>query len=989
MTPAPASHPAKEQLVAFGQGRLADDESSRVEQHLEVCDSCCETLLNLQDDTFTGLVRRARPVAPPADTGAAAPGAAQRTDGDGTDGSADSATLLVQSGESAGNGGDLPAELRDHPRYRVLALVGRGGMGTVYRAEHRLMHRPVAIKLVNPQLIRRPQAVERFRREVRAAAKLSHPNIVTAYDAEQAGGAHFLVMEFVEGIDLATFVAKHGPMPVRDACRCVQQAADGLQHAHECGMVHRDIKPHNLMLSAGNQVRILDFGLAGFATEEVAGNGVPLDDGSTNVAGQAFQPDSRALPVSESDDAPPRSREHLTAMGSLMGTPDYIAPEQAADAHSADIRADIYSLGCTLHFLLTGRPPFEADSVPAKLKAHAEHSPPALTTLRKDVPPELALVVARMMAKDPAKRLQTPADVVAALAPFVSGMSLRCKRIGRAIAAAIAVAALAVTAAVIYVRVDSGEFTIDASDDVAVRIEKDRVKIRDTVSGRTYELTAGRHSIRKGDYVIKVAELPDGLTVDAETFRLARGGEARVTVTFKPDPAHAATTEPDEERLQGNWTLLSMQVGERKFDQQELAGQATITLAFKGDKVNMKRIALSGDHVPAGAVMREFAMDGRFFLDTTADPKRIAVMVPKDNLNSLLGIYRLEGDRLTLCCFENPETNDYPTGFATQSGSRAVLYEFESAPYALVEVGRFTGHEGGVSHAIVSPDSRLGISCGFDRTIRVWDIATQEERRVLKGHEDWVFGLAISADGSLLASCDKAGGIRLWDLQSGEQVGELTGHTEAVTDLAFIPDGTHLLSAGFDETLRLWHVPDRRLVRTFEIGAKVEKMAPLSDGRHVMLSGAHTGGWGMATYDLEQGGKVDTTPSVQSSLAVSADGRKILIGSVTGALKVTADADHGTIVVQLKDPRAGQTRDAAITPDGRFAITTTRDAQMHLWDLHEGKLLSTATNRAIGTISLSPDGRFALTIGRDSAAVAVWHLPESVIPPSRQPVPAE
>jgi WD40 repeat protein len=197
------------------------------------------------------------------------------------------------------------------------------------------------------------------------------------------------------------------------------------------------------------------------------------------------------------------------------------------------------------------------------------------------------------------------------------------------------------------------------------------------------------------------------------------------------------------------------------------------------------------------------------------------------------------------------------------------------------------------------------------------------------------------------------------------------------------------LSAGFDETLRLWHVPERRLVRTFEIGAKVEKMAPLSDGRHVMLSGAHTGGWGMATYDLEQGGKVDTTPSIYSSLAVSADGRKILIGSVTGVLKVTADADHGSIVVQLKDPRAGQARDAAITPDGRFAITTTREAQMHLWDLYEGKLLSTATDKSIGTITLSPDGRFALTIGRDSSGATVWRLPESVVPRASQPAPGE
>ena len=522
-------HPAKDQLIAFGQGKLAADESSSVEQHLEVCRECCETLLDLKDDTFVGLVRLSKT------EDAVAEVASIRTD-PGADAncvghdSAHSATLLVQTGEAV-SVDELPAELRDHPRYRIVELIGRGGMGNVYRAEHRLMNRPVAIKLINSQLIRQPQAVERFRREVQAAAKLTHPNIVTAYDAEQAGDVHFLVMEFVEGTDLASVVKHRGPMSVAEACDCIRQAAEGLQHAHEKGMVHRDIKPHNLMLSAEGQVRILDFGLAGFVTEAALGSRVRQNAGDSHNAPQSGDSGYDANPT------------HLTTIGSVMGTPDYIAPEQAKDAHSADIRADIYSLGCTLHFLLTGKPPFEADNVVAKLKAHAHETPLALATLRKDVPSELSKVAARMMAKKPAERFQTPMEVVEALVPFTARTSPRRRRNRQTIIAACLFAALLLVAVIVKVQTDNGELVIEATDDVAVLIEKAGVKIRDTVTGREYSLKPGKQPLRSGEYEIDVTELPSGITLSTRKFTLIRGGATKVVATLT-QPASKAPTEP-------------------------------------------------------------------------------------------------------------------------------------------------------------------------------------------------------------------------------------------------------------------------------------------------------------------------------------------------------------------------------------------------------------------------------------------------------------
>jgi hypothetical protein len=285
---------------------------------------------------------------------------------------------------------DVPPPLVDHPRYRVLAQIGAGGMGVVYRAEHRVMGRTVALKVLSTGVTATPTAVDRFRREVRLASRLNHPHIVTAYDADEAGGLHFLVMEFVEGTSLDKYVRERGRLPVAVACACIHQAALGLQHAHEKGMIHRDIKPHNLMLTGSGQVKILDFGLARVASADSAD---PM-----SVTAQA-----------------------ITQPQMLLGTPDYLSPEQARGA-PLDLRTDIYSLGCTLYFLLTGTPPYGGNGPYAKMIAHAKESIPDVTAARSDVPAELAAVLRKMMAKSPDDRYQSAADVAAALSPFAPAL---------------------------------------------------------------------------------------------------------------------------------------------------------------------------------------------------------------------------------------------------------------------------------------------------------------------------------------------------------------------------------------------------------------------------------------------------------------------------------------------------------------------------------------------------------------------------------------
>jgi serine/threonine-protein kinase len=374
--------PQSHVLAAFARGDLEEPELSAVAEHVDACSMCCRALERVPDGSLAGLARAAavHSTVHPGITPAAQP----------------------PPPSSGFNSGKIPPAFVGHPRYQIIGELGAGGMGTVYKAYDILMARTVAVKVVSAHLTAKATAVERFRREVQAAAQLEHVNIVRAYDTGEAGTQQFLVMEFVEGQSLARLVAKKGPLSIPLACALIRQAALGLQAAAAKGMVHRDIKPQNLMVTKRGQVKILDFGLARFAnTESGAETGAPA--GKVPFGG-----------------GKPTANGGRTNPNLLLGTPDYLSPEQAQSGQTVDPRSDIYSLGCTLYFLLTGRPPFgSATTLLEKLKAHTTRHPAPVRLERLDVTEELADVLAKMMAKKPDDRFQTGAEVAAALMPFV------------------------------------------------------------------------------------------------------------------------------------------------------------------------------------------------------------------------------------------------------------------------------------------------------------------------------------------------------------------------------------------------------------------------------------------------------------------------------------------------------------------------------------------------------------------------------------------
>jgi serine/threonine protein kinase len=362
------AHPSDAVLQGFALGKLSDNSAGKLIDHLDACPECRKRAAELPDATLNvranatldpGAAQAQPFAAPPPKTppAAAAPGTLQ----------------------------GVPADLADHPGYEIVRELGRGGMGVVYLARNVLMDRLEVLKVMNQATVGKPDAIERFIQEIRSAARLNHPNVATAYSAHLIGEQIVLAMEYIEGDDLGKILKARGALPIPFAAFCVREAALGLQRGHELGLVHRDIKPSNLILTRHGKrsfVKIVDFGLAKAKAE------TPTERG-------------------------------LTASNQLMGTVGFTAPEQLRDARSADTRADIYSLGCTLYSLLSGNSPFPGNSAYEVFLAQEAGEVRPLRQVRPDIPEGLATIVDKMMAKDATQRYRQPGEVAEALLPFM------------------------------------------------------------------------------------------------------------------------------------------------------------------------------------------------------------------------------------------------------------------------------------------------------------------------------------------------------------------------------------------------------------------------------------------------------------------------------------------------------------------------------------------------------------------------------------------
>ncbi len=602
-----ANCPSREDLVDYVVGRLPDDTSERVAEHIESCSNCQAELATIDDadDTLMGNLRQ-----PVVDD----PYLAESHCGVAV------ARAKSVAGQPAGREGStsrLSGELGD---YRLLEELGRGGMGTVYKALHTKLDRVVAVKVVPKSRLADDRAVARFEREMKAIGRLDHPNIVGAHDAREINDMPVLIMEYVDGMDLGELVRRLGRLRTGDACELVRQAALGLEYAHQHGLVHRDVKPSNVMLTRRGEVKLLDLGLARFHVESGKG-------------------------------------EEVTGTGQAMGTADYMAPEQVSDSREVDIRADVYSLGCTLYKLLSGQAPFsgpEHKGAFEKMTAHVEKPVPPIRELAADVPDGLVSILDRMLAKSPEDRFATPAELAEALEPFCVGAEL-----SNLIAEGDQRGEMAAETPV--EEAPAGRRSAPAREAEAEPLAAGRRGVRPPVvvalmlSAFAAGFAAGVVITIKRDGRDTRVTVPDGSEVT-----IHQDGNLDVTPPAESTAATGprATAVADLKALQGEWEIVRLEKGEN-FEDLSLFWRTS-----PGTRIGIRDDVL---------VISPLSMSRNFFnfvIDPAQTPKTIDVG-QRPHLN-ILGIYELEENELRICLAKTLSAlggQQRPTRFSVTSGA--------------------------------------------------------------------------------------------------------------------------------------------------------------------------------------------------------------------------------------------------------------------------------------------------------------------------------
>lgn len=591
--------------------------------------------------------------------------------------------------------------------FEILEVITRGGMGVIYKARQLGLNRLVALKVIAPERLGHAETLNRFKREVQAAAMLSHPNIVTVYQTDLQSRQPYLAMEYVAGIDLHKLVSKGGPVAPADACNYILQTARGLQHAFERGLVHRDIKPSNLMVSPS-----------------------PLQDaqGGKRSAQNAVERRIKILDMGLARIAEPMESGDLTRAGFFLGTPAFASPEQTESPSKADIRSDLYSLGGTLYFLLTGEAPFANCNIMEKLRRQLTEPAPSPIARKSDVWPALDAVVKLLMACDPAQRFQTPADLIETLERAVRDPSADVGSSRSSVSAKVGspkqVAAHASGVTALAICPDGSALVSGGLDEALYIWDPERLcQLRGNAkdAGSVVQVSIAPNSkwaascslrLFKQDMVVQIWDLSDG--------------SLRGRLRGATDNIRCVAISPDGRRIAAGSMDLTVRIW-------ELDNPKSPPIEFKGHGGSIQSVAfLSG-----GTVLLSAGDDGTVRLWNAKTGSARATLNPE--VGRVVAVAHCPITRRL--AFAGQELRIlHPDG------------SFIHLP----------GHAGRVTCVAFSPTGEFLVSGGKDRSVRIWRSQHGTELRNLQGHKGKVTGVVFHPDGKAVYSASADGTIRCW-----------------------------------------------------------------------------------------------------------------------------------------------------------------------------------------------------------------------------------